>query len=247
VADRQPLGVPQAEPCEYEQNFIKLAVCELRFPVLLELEQTPPFSFQKSLRTTFPIYDRTTNVTVGPTSGVETQYNFRSKDQGWAVALKAHSLTLETTAYKTFEDFIKRLGFVMEQARPVFDSDFFTRLGLRYVNELPVGSGAIEGWVNPDLVRPLVNNVFGDVDSIWQEVRGLADGGSYAFRHGLAPVAGANTLRYFLDVDFFRDTVEVAEVMKTLHQLHSQSFSLFSWALGDKARDALGKARPKTR
>ena len=44
--DLTVLCVPAVEPLEFERNFVRLAVCELRFPTLLELENASPVAFQ---------------------------------------------------------------------------------------------------------------------------------------------------------------------------------------------------------
>ncbi len=43
------LSVPDVGSAHYEQNFIRLAVCELRFPTLFEVE-APPLALSKAVR-----------------------------------------------------------------------------------------------------------------------------------------------------------------------------------------------------
>ena len=43
---------------EFERNFIKAAVCELRFPTLLEFRKTkPPVQLQRELQKEYPYYE----------------------------------------------------------------------------------------------------------------------------------------------------------------------------------------------
>jgi hypothetical protein len=56
------LTLPSAERVRFEKNFIKTAVCELRFPALLELEANPPVQLQKALKKDFPHYERQQSV-----------------------------------------------------------------------------------------------------------------------------------------------------------------------------------------
>ena len=44
----QLLNVPREASVRYKTNFIKTAVCELKFPILLELEEKLPIRFWKS-------------------------------------------------------------------------------------------------------------------------------------------------------------------------------------------------------
>ena len=52
------LTLPNVDRTRFEKNFIKTAVCELRFPALLEFETKPPVQLQKELRKDFPNYQR---------------------------------------------------------------------------------------------------------------------------------------------------------------------------------------------
>jgi len=50
------LSVPDVSRVQYAHNFIRLAVCEFRFPTLLEFEQECPLGFQKAMRKQYPHY-----------------------------------------------------------------------------------------------------------------------------------------------------------------------------------------------
>src|SRR2546422_10127308 len=90
-----PLNLPDIQEVEFERNFIKTAVCELRFPTLLEFETKRPVQLQKELRKDYPYYEPAQAVSVGP-AGVdrEARYLFRSRQQDWTDALRGSARAL---------------------------------------------------------------------------------------------------------------------------------------------------------
>lgn len=77
-------------------------------------------------------------VQVGPASLANANaHQFSSKKSRWVVVLKSSAITLETAKYDSFDEFEVQLRTVIEAAKQTIDSDFFTRIGLRYINTLP--------------------------------------------------------------------------------------------------------------
>jgi len=243
--EKRPLNVPKSAPVEFERNFIGTAVCELRFPTLLELESRVPEDFQRSLRKDYPHYDTGTSLTAGLRLGTTQHHQFRSKDSHWTVTLRAFALALETERYTNFEEFLSRFERLLKFAAKLLDTDFFTRLGLRYVNHLPVKQAALEGWVNQELIQPLVAGTYGDVDRCWQEVRGRARQGAFTLRHGLGDVEGGAPDKYVIDLDFYAENGTWEDLLRTLKALHEESSALFRWAIGERAVEAMGRQTPK--
>ncbi|MBI5544705.1 MAG: TIGR04255 family protein [Deltaproteobacteria bacterium] len=249
------LSVPPVEPREFERNFIRLAVCELRFPTLLELETESPVAFQKALRKEYPHYESNLDVQfeVGGNAVSQRRHLLRSKDKRWTIALRPFALTIETFTYSNFEDLLSRLEFVLKSASSLLDTDFFTRIGLRYINALPVKDDDPSDWLNPALVSSLKTGVFGRPSRYWHETRGSAKSGFYSFRHGFQgivdpaqpPTPGTGATDYLLDFDLYAEGVEFKDVIGTVKTFHSEGYALFSWSLGSKAREYLGTGARK--
>jgi uncharacterized protein (TIGR04255 family) len=240
------LNLPDVQEVEFERNFIKMAVCELRFPTLLEFETKPPVRLQKDLRRDYPHYEPAQSVSVGP--GVvdrETRYLFKSRKKEWTVAFRASAIALETTRYTNFEEFAQRLGNLIAKSRSLLDTDFFTRVGLRYIDEIPIEDGELAGWVRDDLVAPLIQGVYGTVEHFLQEVRGFMAIGRYTFRHGTVGSAQEKPKVYSLDFDFYEENVPFDSVLSRVSEFNQQSFRFFHWAIGPKALSRLGKATAK--
>lgn len=241
------LSVPSVPSVRYQRNFIQTCVCELRFPSLLELESKPPTSLQQLLRKEYPLYEEQKSIDIGAPGQVRhegNRYLFRSKNRKWSVLLRSFSIALETTAYKDFDDFTERLSSMLEKSSALLDTDFFIRVGLRYINRVPVEDGDLEGWINSALVLPLTSGALGDVTKYFFEGQGLTDFGLYSFRHG-TDSEGSKVQGYYLDYDYFAEGVSVDETLPLVKNFNQLNFSFFSWSLGQKALDWLGPGIPK--
>jgi uncharacterized protein (TIGR04255 family) len=240
-----PLTLPEADPVEFSRNFLEVAVCELRFPTLLAFEDKAPIGLQTALRKEYPHYTPGTRVTIGPGKMEgETRYSFGSRQKDYMVTFRASAIALETSKYTTFETFKRRLDAVIATAKPFIDSEFFTRVGLRYINGIPV-TDDLGAWINEDLSRPLMKGVLGTVSKYWLEARGTTRVGEYSFRHGYPGGEPEDTATYKLDFDLFRSDVPVADTLGLLDDLHREAFKFFHWCLGPASRAALGPAKRK--
>jgi uncharacterized protein (TIGR04255 family) len=238
------LDVPEAGAAHYARNFIRLAVCELRFPTLFEIEsETPPLALAKALRREYPTHELLKySVSIGAPVTPSNGHVFRSKKGRWTVTLRASALSVETSDYASFDELAQRMGFVLKAAEGTIDTDFFTRVGLRYINVLPCEPERAADWINPALVGPLAAGTYGSVHEYWQRVQGPTAVGGYTFHHGVQVVPGAPAREYLLDFDFFKEDVPVAETLDVVRKLHQLEFSMFRWSLGPKAEEFLGSS-----
>ena len=229
----------------FERNFIRTAVCELRFPTLFELENVPPPAvFARELRKEYPIYESQADLDVSAAKVAKSHAHvFISRKSKWKVSLRASAISLETSHYDSFPEFRERLAFVLDKAKKVIDSDFFTRVGLRYINAIPFGNEDVSSWINPALVGVLSAGVYDDIKECSQRIIGVTSYGGYLFRHGLEQ--GHQSKSYVLDYDFYSEDVPVVETLSVLDDLHQREFSMFSWALGERAKEYLGPSTPK--
>ncbi len=237
----------------YARNFIRQAVCELKFPTLMSISAAkPPEKFVSALRKRFPIYETVNEVSIGGGQGSVTAHAHvvRSSKLTWTATIRQSSIVLETSAYGRYADFKERLSEVIAAALPVIDCDFFTRVGLRYVNVIETDGSSMSEWVNPALVGSLDVNAFkGFSEFAGKFTLGAVDGGCM-LQHGIrinqeSQTSGPVPIRpdYVVDIDSFRVEVAADEVLGKIDSMHHQVFSMFSWALGEKAKLAL--ASPK--
>lgn len=241
--DALPLNLPHVEIVRYERTFLRMAVCELRFPTLFDLdERRPPSSFALALRRIYPLHDVAQTFGLGAgdlTRG--TNHEFRSQAKDWVVTLKNNAVVLQTTAYTTFDDFLARLKVVIAAAVPVIDTPFFTRVGLRYINHVPfTKSGEISDRINSSLVGALSAGDFGQPLEYNGRIIGRAPVGQYILQHGFKvndDFSRAPT--YAIDCDLSEENVVTDEVMALLPKLNQQAVNVFHWALGPEAKAQL--------
>ena len=242
------LNLPEVPIVEFERNFIKAAVCELRFPTLLEFETKPPVQLQRELRKEYPYYEPEQSVSVIPGSvGHETRYLFKSRKKDWTISFRASAIGLETRHYTNFEEFFERLQSLLLKSQRLLDTDFFTRVGLRYIDEIPIEDQTIAGWITDLLVAPLAQNIYGSPEHFLQEVRGFTEIGGYTFKHGLKNSDQEKHQVYYLDFDFYEENVSFESVPSMVTQFNLLSFRFFRWVIGPKALNLLGKATDKPR
>lgn len=231
----------------YKRNFLRQAVCEFRFPTLMELgDPRPPVSLVTALRKEYPHLELANEVTLGiggGTPGSNNTHIFRSAKLTWTVSLKQSILTIETTAYTEYAQMKERVLRVVDAASKIIDSDFFTRVGLRYINVIDSGTDPRDGWVNPALIAPIDSGNFLGIQEYAGKLQLGAPDGGCLLQHGIRikqPHSGEPVPpEYVLDIDTYRNEVSLSDTATVLDAMHSQTFELFDWAIGPKARDFL--------
>lgn len=238
----------------YKRNFLRQAVCELRFPTLMELgDSRPPAALVSALRKEYPHLELSNEVTLGIGSGAAGSNNahiFRSSKRNWAVSLKKSALSIETTSYTEYAQLKERILHVVKAASKIIDSDFFTRVGIRYINIIDSGTNdPQDGWVNTNLTAPILSGYFEGVRDYAGKLQLTAEDGGCLLQHGIRwkPHAGGasednSPPQYMLDIDTFRNDVMVENTEAAIDSIHAQAFDVFDWAIGPKAREYLSTA-----
>lgn len=238
----------------YKHNFLQQVVCELRFPTLMELGETrPPSSFVKALRKSYPILELGNEVTVGVGpggTGTNNVHTFRSVKMNWSVSLKQSAISIETSNYTGFANLRERVLDLVEAASDIIDSDFFTRIGLRYINLVNFQPDQISEWINPRLVGPIISDAFKGINDFGGKISLLADDGGCLLQHGIRFTQNKSEAepvpKYIIDIDTYRTEISVSDTVNALDIMHQQAFDIFDWSLNDKARAFLLEP-PKTR
>lgn len=248
ATQRFGLQLPEVQPVRYRNNVIQKAVCELKFPTLYGLEREhPPAGLANALRKLYPQHSILDGLNVGPTGVAQNfAYVFADKKARTQVVFRASSVALETTSYQTFEDFLDRLLVITGIAQAVIDSEFFTRVGLRYINALPYGHGAIGEWVNPQLVGALSAGAFGAPEEFNGRIAGkIAEDAGFTLSHGIGQGSENSKSDYVLDLDFWQEDVPSAEIEEVVTRLHDLEHRMFHWSLAPAAFDYMGPSTLK--
>lgn len=203
----------------------------------------PPAQFASAIRKAYPIFETTNQLTIGLDSTHDTNHIhlFKSQKGHWTITLKQNAFSLETTSYTRHDKMREKVEELLAAALPVIDSEFFTRIGLRYINHIDVGADPLDGWINEDLTAPLQKKLFYGVAEYGGKLLVEADDGGCLLQHSiqLGPKLRDGTVSppaYILDIDAFRTDVAVGDAMETLDGMHQQAFNVFDWAIGPKLR-----------
>lgn len=99
---------PPVERVIFEKNPLVEVVCEVKYPVLAEIDASPPSHFQQRLRQLYPLYHRTVD------GDGAAEVRLFSTDGLWQVVLRDDYLSLNTTCYECWEEFSARWDVVWE-------------------------------------------------------------------------------------------------------------------------------------
>jgi uncharacterized protein (TIGR04255 family) len=233
-----------------KRNYTKSVVCEFRFPTLLELSGAePPRSFITALRKSYPTLELGKEVSLNLAEPMRSAHThiLRSKKLSWTITLKKDSVALETNRYTFYSDIRKRVEELLIALKPIIDADYFTRIGLRYVNLIPTDEESqLSEWVNPLLVNITEAGFKGIAESAGR-LGLIANDGGCLLQHGLKIKANENlnaeaanvTPDYIIDIDSYREDIAVTNALDVLDKMRHQAYSLFSWSLGPKAQKQL--------
>jgi len=130
----------------YQNSPAHEVICQLRFPVILSINNTEPADFQEAIRADFPQYAKQQDVPApqitglgGPNPQVKQQppvanYNFLSADGLWKINLTQNFIALSTLRYSGWDAFARELDKPLADFIRLYKPAYFERVGLRYVN-----------------------------------------------------------------------------------------------------------------
>ncbi len=221
----------------FPRNLIRVAVAEVRFPALLAIPEPAVGKAQKGLRKRYPEYSKQRAQSSAPEEPGEVERHlFKSRGGDWTVVLKNVAFALESKRYLSFDDFLGRFGEVCDVFVPLLDADYATRVGLRYIDDIPIGNDDPEGWVRDELLGLQRSKVLPGIVEVIQGVTGKFEDCEYKFRHGVLQDEEGRRV-YRLDADYFTQDVDIGILGDVIAKLHDHAYQTFEQCLGGKALD----------
>ncbi len=261
------LRLAKPERVVFERPPIVLTVFQVRFSNISEVTDPGYIEpFKNAIQNRYRVFAPSKQIGMqfdfisGEPRRLETvQWRFTDEDENWTVVLAPDFLTLETRRYEHFEDFLSQLRFVLgvltEHIRPKVG----TRIGLRYINEIRLGTERLASVIRPELLGPLsVAGLEEHVAQSNQEVLlRLSEDRSIQVRHGLFPDGGAVQPRtgeqppsgpfYLLDFDASRIfsaptllRIEADIIQEYVKEYHDDLETLFRWSITEEFTESLG-------
>jgi uncharacterized protein (TIGR04255 family) len=256
------MKLPDYERVIYNYNPLIEVIAQLRFPAILKITSQQPVDFQDSIRLEYPIFEASRNLQVPlELSNILTQfssnltsdlaYQFKSEDLNWQLSIDKNSITIATTKYERYENFIERFRSAVEIFEKIYNPSFYSRLGLRYRDliirsKLDIKdkewSELIPKHIATELHTPEIS------DSLQNFVKNLQfkiEFGQINFNHGLVHVRDTekeiDENAYLLDTDFFtEDKIARGEnVWNIFDKSNRISRNLFRWSISDELHRAM--------
>lgn len=239
----------------YEQNPLKLVVCQVRFPVAIRFEQAEFVArFQEAVQDRFPRVRQEQQITLALSAGAPAaptfapSWRFQTDDGSTSAVLARDALTLETTSYSRFEVLLPVVALLLD-ALVAVDIRFRERLGLRYVNEMrhpdANTASAWSSFINPAMLGTIGGELLGgDVIHALENIRLREEDATVTINHGFVGKEAnpAGEPFYQLDIDF-GDERAVAfdkdEALAQVSSFHDRISNLFETSITNEMREHL--------
>jgi len=242
-------------------------ICQLRFPVILTINNTEPADFQETIRGDFPRYaKRQDNAPPqivglgGPNPQIRqqppvTNYNFLSADGRWKLNLTQNFISLSTLHYTGWEEFARRLDKPLAEFISIYKPAYFERVGLRYINILSREKLGLQSTPWADLISPAYTGPLQEPDAREEDFLNCAtdiqlklDSSCKAKIHAGPGRLKTNTpnapqdpeVKFVLDMDLsMGGQLSCTLSAGALETLHAHATELFEGAVTDTLRDAI--------
>jgi len=145
VVNFNPLTAPPPKEVPLKEAPLVRVIAQVRFPRILSIEKKDFVgSFQEAIREEYPILqcEQTHGFAFDPQSivPISPQVTWRFFDRtnrwNWRVSLAPDFIALETTAYSSRSDFLKRLESILLTLEENFNPPSIERFGLRYIDRV---------------------------------------------------------------------------------------------------------------
>ncbi len=266
------LQLPTQSRVVFDRTPLALAICQVRFPAMLNVSNPGTVApFQAAIQDDYPVATSMAQVGLafslqsGQIAGLQSQapsalWRFADVGDDWAVVLSPEFVSIETRAYVDFDDFLDRLRQVLDALVATVRPKVYTRVGLRYINELRPGHREWEGVVRTELLGPMAVPVLAECAVHWAQQILLhgPDGNRLHVQHGVIP--GGSTVDprpgeelpaeesfYLLDLDAYREFARPAlpemsplGVCERVLSAHEATSQFFRWAITEPYAATLG-------
>lgn len=248
------MAFPRSERTIYKRNFISEAVCEVRFPRLLEIDNQLPAQFQKSLIEDFPVFEsrqilgihftlpQLDGEVVSAPQNRKTIYSFSREDKSVSINLSSESVGITTSNYQHWDVFSTHITRAISAAKECYGISRRTRIGLRYVNSIPQGAPDVS-WRT--LINPALLGILGE-EGMGVEAWQCITSGQIDDETGMQMIGALNTvdgsISFILDMDIFRampGSFDPNGILSAVADMNHRATDAFNWAAGPGLRAAM--------
>lgn len=252
---------PDVDRVQYRKAPIYEVICQIRFPVDLQLERDPPAEFQQRIRAAFPLLNKKTQSVLGGLSpefakafeavgspvGSTTIWEFRTEDGKTRLDLMQDRLTQISQHYEGWEEFSRVFRGALDALVELYEPMFLERIGLRYSNLI---RRSVLGLDNVSWCELLKQHVLGElgvsgfceraVEANRNLVLTLPErNAKVRMQHGFAQREGSDEQCYLIDCDFFVERTDVSNGFDAIAYLHQYAARCFRWCISDRLHRAM--------
>ena len=251
IVDDIPLGNPP----------LRDVICQVRFPLNLQLMQAPPAEFQGAIQACFPTLKvewpaRIEREAVQEGKPIDLRppiYRFENEQQTSMASLSADFFSLSTSDYGSWAAFARDLVLVADAMQRIYQLSHAIRIGLRYINfiEAPrfTESGRIEDVF--ELIRPELTAVFRTNEIAMpvigvSQLRTIEGQERFTMRHGIArKTQDPDTLGYVLDFDsYVEGRVGLDDLIERCDRYHGIIYNAFRWCISEEGISVFKRSAP---
>lgn len=256
---------PEVKRVLYKKNPLDQVICQLRFPPILRIDAEIPAAFQENVRRHFPKFSETSEWNVAVPQDLSGQvppeliqqlfqpvanknYVFSSENGEWKINLTRTFVALTAKRYERWEQFKEMLQIPFNALIKTYSPDYFSRIGLRYVDVIKRSTLGLVNAQWDELLQPYILGIFGSSDVRQQvinfeskyEIR-LSDGESLVrLITSLVQAADNQEECYKIDSDFHHtQKTGINSAMERLDFFNSRSSRLIQWCITKRLHAAM--------
>jgi len=257
----------------FNKNPLDKVVCQLRFPSILKIDVDIPYEYQEKIREDFPDYNESNDIKLEVKSDEASQvpsdlikeisktqgnknHQFKSDDGIWSINLTRNFLALTTLNYVQWEDFLSKFKKVVEAFIEIYNPNYYSRIGLRYINVFQKSKLNLEKSSWKQLFNEHIIGLLGS-----EELEGeiLAFENKYEIKlsdaeskvrilTGFVKSLDNEEIAYVIDNDFYTNIKTPIENMsERLEFYHSISSNLIRWCITEKLFQAMEPNKHETK
>ncbi|MEP7244115.1 MAG: TIGR04255 family protein [Gammaproteobacteria bacterium] len=247
----------------YPTNFLKQVILRLDYAPVATLRSEKQPALSSQLKERFPVVRGQQLAQIIFSAGVSAGASFEQQKMGWqwlhsdmddhrVVTLTPEFFALEykgRDAYKNFAEFRTELVEVYGKFKAAYGVTEYTRIGLRYINEISIPEGEALDWdglISADLItgiKPLFAEPLRMTRSMHQ-ISGIKDDISCLINYGLNNPDYPNPIarrEFVLDLDsYIEGGIAEAEAMRKIDSLYAVCKQMFETSIGAGLRQRMG-------
>jgi uncharacterized protein (TIGR04255 family) len=241
---------PSYEDIRLEKPPLVEVICQIRFPPILRIARSEPSEFQDLIRNRFPVLGIEQGIIFPisqsganvPSPEIQSRvYKFATDDGKSFASLSVDFYAVSTNSYHHWEEFADHLALIHDAITRIYQPNYATRIGLRFVNRLTAFNTGSSNFVEmlsllrPELVSQLHTNVWDEPDEAVTQTM-LADGnGKLALRTAFGHELSDREPFFVLDYDYFEEgRIELIDVVERCRKYHNVIYRAFRWCFLDE-------------